>query len=108
MGESNPILTHTMESQMSKRIASSPEVQRVMANAIASNLWEFIGTNGHTKLRHKASNKIVVAAVSPSCPRAAKNLARDIRHVEAGLPGWGMPNVIASGVKLKNKRVATA
>jgi predicted RNA binding protein YcfA (HicA-like mRNA interferase family) len=37
---------------------------------------------GHLRLRHPVSGATVIAAGTPSCPRAARNIAADLRRAE--------------------------
>lgn len=84
------------------------DVRPIVAAAVATGNWELIGRNRHYKLRHIPTGRLSVAPTcDSSCPRAAQNFARDIRHIEAGLPGWGVPNVIETEVSLKRKEKPT-
>lgn len=76
---------------MAKRYATSTEIRAVVDAAINTGAWHLCGCSKHRKLQHIESKRVVVFAVSPSDRRAALNLRRDIRHIERGLPGWGIP-----------------
>ena len=73
----------------SNALKVSPVVRTVVAAAIATGNWEVLPRNRHYKLRHIPSGRMLVAPTSGGDVRCAKNFARDLRHVEAGLPGWG-------------------
>lgn len=73
----------------SNALKVSPVVRTVVAAAIASGDWEVLPRNRHYKLRHIPSGRMIVAPTSGGDVRCAKNFARDLRHVERGLPGFG-------------------
>lgn len=87
---------------MAKQTYACPEMRRVIDKALRSGCWHIEGGGSHGKLRH-TSGRMVVFGGTISDHRAIANFQRDIRHVEAGLPGRGMPNVIAN-VDLKAKK----
>lgn len=73
---------------------TSPEIRRVVEAALARGTWVLEAGGKHVKLRYH-TGRMVIFAVSASDVRAHKNLLRDIRHVELGIPGRGEPNVCA-------------
>ena len=89
---------------MATHIKTSPELRKQVDKAIESGNWEFEKGSKHQRLRHKASGRMVTFALSSSDRNAAKFFARDLRHVEAGLPGWGQPQTIEGVASLKKSR----
>lgn len=73
----------------SKRFATSSGIRKIIDQAIASGAWDLEQRSKHNKIRHRVTGRLVVFAVSASDHLAEKNLARDIKHVECGMPGRG-------------------
>lgn len=76
------------------KIKTSPELFKVIKQALDSGNWVLEGGGKHQKLRH-VTGRMVTFAASSSERQAFKYLARDIKHVELGMPGRGQPNVCA-------------
>lgn len=79
---------------------SQREILVIVNAAVKTGKWSVENGGKHPKLRH-VSGRIVVFARSTSDYLACKNLARDIKHVEKGLPGWGMSTEIPLTMSLK-------
>lgn len=82
------------------KMSKSPEVNKVVIQAVKSGAWHLESGGHHSKLRH-TSGRMVTFSGTVSDVRSFKNLERDIRHVELGLPGRGQPNVVTTPISMK-------
>lgn len=80
--------------------SNNPEITKVINKAIKTGAWHIENGSRHGKLRH-TSGRMVVYAATASDVRSSKNLERDIRHVELGLPGRGEPKMITNSISMK-------
>jgi hypothetical protein len=84
---------------------STPGIREVVQKAVNTGKWVMEGRIGkHSKLRHVATGRSVPFGSTARCYRAAKNLERDLRHVEAGMPCWGVSQEMPSNMSLKQAR----
>lgn len=79
---------------MSKKIVC-PNILRVVNLAIKKGGWTIEDGTKHPKLRHQESGRMVAIACNKGDPRGHLNLEKHIKHVERGMPGWGMGNVVS-------------
>lgn len=66
---------------------SKPKVPRYIRDLLAEDCnsqWLYDGHTGstHIRLRHLQTGRCVIAAATPSCIRATKNLVANMRRVE--------------------------
>lgn len=89
----------------SKVKAWPEQLKKPILDLIKSGKWEIADTPGvqHHKLRHIPTGRVVIMASTPRCPRVVKNILRDIKHVEAGMPKWGTPKEIDVPIDLSAK-----
>lgn len=78
---------------------ASPEIKRIVKAAIDTGKWTLEDGSKHARIRH-ASGRMVTFAGSSSDRQSALYLKRDIKHVEKGLPGWGMCQAITANITL--------
>lgn len=81
----------------------SPEIAKIVNAAVSTGKWRIESGTAHGKLRHE-SGRMVTYAATTSDRRSFKNLARDIRHVELGMPGRGEANVVTGEIILKRSQ----
>jgi len=81
-------------------------IKKPIINALATGKWEIVPNTGanHHKLRHIPTGRIVIVGASPSCHHVTANIARDIKHVEAGMPAWGKSREIEVNIDLGHKK----
>lgn len=84
------------------KIITSPELKKVVKAAIASGQWTLEDGSKHQRIRH-VNGRMVTFAASSSDRRACLYLARDIRHIEKGIPGWGQQQEVTETISLKHR-----
>lgn len=78
-------------------------VRKVVTAAIDSGQWELEIGSKHQRIRH-TSGRMVTFGKTSSDRDSHLFLARDIRRVEAGMPGWGQSKEIPQEVTIKKRK----
>lgn len=74
---------------MATRLVTGSEYFKIVKAAVNTGKWCIETKGKHNKLKHIESGKLVFFPITPGDCKGHLNLKKNIKRIEAGLPGWG-------------------